>query len=63
LVLEHQKGTLQMLLSDNSKSGNTDLKNLSLEDKQKLVSVFAWLIEEDKKQNSALYQSKKVSHD
>ena len=32
------------------------LNSLKLEDKQKLVAVFAWLLEEDKKQNPALYQ-------
>ena len=35
------------------------LDNLPLEDKQKLVGAFTWLIQEDKKQNPALYQSKK----
>jgi hypothetical protein len=29
---------------------------LSIEDKQKLVGAFAWLIQEDKKQNPALYK-------
>lgn len=33
------------------------LNNLKLEDKQKLVAVFAWLLEEDKKQNPALYKN------
>lgn len=32
---------------------------LSAEDKQILVDVFAWLIQEDKKQNPALYNLKK----
>lgn len=35
------------------------IDELSLENKQKLVGVFAWLIQEDKKQNPALYQIKK----
>lgn len=35
------------------------LDNLPLEDRQKLVGAFAWLIQEDKKQNPALYQIKK----
>ena len=39
------------------------LNNLSLEDKQKLVGAFAWLIQEDKKQNPALYQLKKEKQD
>lgn len=39
------------------------LNNLSLEDKQKLVGAFAWLMQEDKKQNPALYQLKKEKQD
>lgn len=35
-------------------------KVLTLEDKQKLVGAFAWLIQEDKKQNPAFYQRKKT---
>ena len=35
------------------------IDKLSIEDKQKLVGAFAWLIQEDKKQNPALYQHKK----
>lgn len=35
-------------------------QNLDLSDKQKLVSVFAWLIQEDKKQNPEIYSKKKI---
>lgn len=35
------------------------IKDLSLEDRQRLVGVFAWLLKEDKKQNPALYQRNK----
>jgi hypothetical protein len=35
------------------------IESLSREDKQKIVDVFAWLIEEDKKQNSIFYYPKK----
>lgn len=35
------------------------IHDLPQEDKQKLVDVFAWLIQEDKKQNPALYQFNK----
>jgi len=40
------------------RNGKTAFKisSLKLEDKQKLVGVFAWLIYEDKKQNPSLYQ-------
>jgi hypothetical protein len=37
------------------------IKELSLEDKQRLVGAFVWLIKEDKKQNPELYQLKKVT--
>lgn len=30
-----------------------EIDNLSLEEKQRLVGAFVWLIEEDEKQNSA----------
>ena len=32
--------------------------NLDIENRQKLVTVFAWLIQEDKKQNPLLYKTK-----
>ena len=32
------------------------INELTLEDKQKLVGAFAWLIQEDKKQNPSDYQ-------
>ena len=38
---------------------NLRIEKLSIEDKQKLVGAFAWLIQEDKKQNPALYKHKK----
>jgi len=34
------------------------LDRISPEDKQRLVGAFAWLIQEDKKQNPAFYQIK-----
>lgn len=39
------------------------INDLTLEDRKKLVGVFAWLIKEDKKQNPALYQIKKKEND
>lgn len=36
---------------------SSKLNSLSVEDKQKLVNVFVWLLEEDKKQNPALYKN------
>ena len=34
-------------------------QELSFDEKQRLVGAFLWLIEQDKKQNPALYQSSK----
>lgn len=39
------------------------INDLTLEDRDKLVGAFAWLIKEDKKQNPALYQIKKQKND
>lgn len=36
------------------------IDKLPPEDKQRLVDAFVWLIEEDKKQNPALYKTKKL---
>lgn len=38
------------------------IDDLSLEDRRKLVDAFAWLIQEDKKQNPALYKLKKTQN-
>ncbi len=38
-----------------------EIENISSENKKKLVSVFAWLLEEDKKQNPANYQFNKLN--
>ena len=40
-----------------------NINELLLEDKNKLVGAFVWLIKEDKKQNPALYQIKKEKND
>lgn len=34
-------------------------QEFSFDEKQRLVGAFLWLIEQDKKQNPALYQSRK----
>lgn len=39
---------------------NSRVGGMSAEDRQKLVDVFAWLIQEDKKQNPQLYKIKKT---
>ena len=38
------------------------INNLPLEDKKKLVGAFAWLIQEDKKQNPDLYLIRKTQN-
>ena len=49
-----------------NKTENEDVKtpfkmsSLSLEDKQNFVDIFAWLIQEDKKQNPEYYQLKLI---
>ena len=40
-----------------------NINDITLEDKNKLVVAFVWLIKEDKKQNPALYQVKKEKSD
>jgi hypothetical protein len=37
------------------------IKDLPIEDKQRLVGAFVWLIKEDKKQNPELYQLKQAT--
>lgn len=39
------------------------IKNLSLEDKNKLVGAFVWLVQEDKKQNPENYQPRNEEYD
>lgn len=46
-----------MINSNSHREVNIKLTN---EDKQKLVSAFAWLIQEDKKQNPQFYKAKKI---
>jgi len=44
---------------DNQKTAQkVDFQSLSIEERQRLVGAFLWLIEQDKKQNPALYKSK-----
>lgn len=50
---------MQEIVSDNEPTKGFKIESLPLEDKQRLVGAFVWLIEEDKKQNPALYQIKK----
>ncbi len=38
------------------------MDELPIDDQKRLVGAFVWLIEEDKKQNPALYQIKKTQN-
>ncbi len=50
---------MQEIINNNQKQVTAlSVSDLSLEDRNKLVEAFAWLIKEDKKQNPALYQVK-----
>jgi hypothetical protein len=40
-----------------------NFQDFSIEEKRNLVGVFAWLLEQDKKQNPALYKLKPVKND
>jgi len=50
---------MQEIATEKALEKGFKISDLSLEDKQRLVGAFAWLIQEDKKQNPALYQIKK----
>lgn len=50
---------MQEIVSTKEVANSFKIDELPLEDKQRLVGAFVWLIEEDKKQNPALYQIKK----
>jgi len=49
---------MQEIVSETVQSNAPVLDNITLEEKQRLVDAFAWLIQEDKKQNPALYNLK-----
>ncbi len=47
----------------NDKQKKVSFQEFSFDEKQRLVGAFAWLIEQDKKQNPALYKLKKKKND
>lgn len=53
---------MQETVSIKETKNSFQIDELSLEDQQRLVGAFAWLIEEDKKQNPELYQIKKTQN-
>lgn len=50
---------MQKIITEQEQIKSSIINDLQPEEKQKLVGVFAWLIQEDKKQNPHLYQPKK----
>ena len=59
--MENEEGEKKTSVKQEPEKG-FKIANLPLEDRQKLVGAFAWLIQEDKKQNPALYQIKKTQN-
>ena len=54
---------MQEIVSSKETIKSFKIDALPLEDKQRLVGAFVWLIEEDKKQNPELYRKKKQKND
>jgi len=50
---------MQEIILEQKPEKGFKMDDLSLEDKQRLVDVFAWLIREDKKQNPEFYKLNK----
>jgi hypothetical protein len=50
---------MQEIVTKLERANSLDFEDLPPEDRQRLVDAFAWLIQEDKKQNPDLYQPKK----
>lgn len=53
---------MQEFVAEKEPEKGFQIDKLSTEEKQNLVGAFAWLIEEDKKQNPELYQIKKTQN-
>jgi len=49
---------MQEFVAEQEPENGFKINKLSTEEKQNLVGVFAWLIQEDKKQNPELYKIK-----
>jgi len=54
---------MQDITNKEINGADSNAQHIPLEEKQKLVGAFAWLIQEDKKQNPALYQLNKKQND
>jgi hypothetical protein len=53
---------MQEFVAEQELENGFRINKLSIEEKQNLVGVFAWLIQEDKKQNPELYKLKKTKN-
>jgi hypothetical protein len=54
---------MQRYITIKNQEAKLEIKNLNIDDEKKLVEVFAWLIQEDKKQNPEIYKNKKLKND
>lgn len=54
---------MQDISKQNNKQKKVSFQELSVDERQRLVGAFAWLIEQDKKQNPALYQRNNSEND
>ena len=54
---------MQEIINKEEAQTGFKISSLSLEERQKWVGAFAWLFQEDKKQNPAFYQLNKQEND
>jgi len=54
---------MQDINQSKNKKNKINFQDFAIEEKRNLVGVFAWLIEQDKKQNPALYKLKLQKND
>ena len=54
---------MQDINQNKNKKNKINFQDFSIEQKMNLVGAFVWLIEQDKKQNPALYKLKTAKND
>ena len=54
---------MQDITKQKNKSGKISFQNFSIDEQQRLVGAFAWLIKQDKKQNPDCYQRNNKKYD
>ncbi len=52
---------MQVIINEDKSETGFKIQDLTIEDRQKLVGAFIWLLQEDKKQNPAPYQRKNIT--